>query len=112
MAAISRFFVHPVTLLEPTTTETRYGDTVSDWSAPTRTDEVGWFTQVETEEMAEGREALTDTYELTLPADSAINAAMRVEYEGATFEIRGSVRRAQTPEGSHHVIARLRRVSG
>lgn len=106
--------VHPVRLLQPTMTTTSYGDAVPDWSRPPQTvlSDVGWFTRTSTDEMAEGREAITDLYELTMAASSPINAAMRVEFAGDTFEIRGSIEYAEAPEGTHHVVARLRRVEG
>jgi head-tail adaptor len=114
VSVLDRFMVHDVTLLAPTYTADRYGTQVADWSAPpTATfDERGWFTQTDTDEMAQGREGITDAFELTLPATSALTEDMRVRRLGADYEIRGSVRRAETPDGTHHVIAYLRKVTG
>lgn len=114
MSHFSRFMVHPVTLVEPATTVNAYGDTVVDWSLPplATIHETGWFTRTSTEEMAQGREAITDVYELTLPATSAITASMRVVFYGSLYEIRGSIERAESPEDTHHLVARLRRVEG
>jgi head-tail adaptor len=114
MTRLASFLVHPVTLTEPARTTTAYGDTVADWSAPPagQYQELGWFTRTASEEMAEGREAITDSYELTLAADSAITSTMRVAHAGALYEIRGSVERATAPEGVHHLVVRLRRVEG
>lgn len=111
---LSRFMVHPVTLVEPTLVVDRYGTTVPDWSLPPAATfaEAGWLTRTDTDEMAQGREAITDLYELSLPPGSAITGTMRVERNGETFEIRGSIDRAETPEGTHHLIAHLRKVAG
>lgn len=110
----ARFMIHPITLLAPTTTTNRYGDTVPDWNQPpaSTTDTKGWFTRTDTDEMADGREAITDVYELSLPIDVTITEDMRVVRDSNTYEIRGSVDRAETPRGPHHQIVRLRRVEG
>lgn len=112
--SLGRFMIHPVTLVEPTLVVDRYGATVPDWGVPPAAtyDEAGWFTRTGTDEMAQGREAITDDYELSLPATSAITGAMRVQHAGATYEIRGSIDRAETPEGTHHLVAHLRQVQG
>lgn len=114
MSHIAHFLVHPVTLTEATTATNQYGDSVPDWSAPPAAEhqEVGWFTRTSTDEMNEGREAITDSYELTLPPTSAIKSSMRVSYLGDLYEIRGSVERCEAPKGTHHLVARLRRVEG
>lgn len=106
--------VHPVTLQEPALSTNVYGDTVPDWSAPpvATYEETGWFTRTSTDEMADGRSAITDLWELTLEPDSAITSSMRVVVAGETYEIRGSVEAATTPNGTHHLVARLRRVEG
>jgi len=111
---MARFFVGPVTLTKPTTVTNRYGDTVADWSAPPAAsyDEVGWMTRTGSEEMADGREAITDTWELSLPPSSALDETMRVAHDGKVYEIRGSVQTAATPAGAHHLVAQLRRVAG
>jgi head-tail adaptor len=109
---MTRFLVHPVTLQAPRIVTNAYGDTVADWSVVTEYEETGWFTRTSTEEMAEGREAITDLYELTLPPGSAITESMRVLHDGDCYEIRGSVERADTPAGTHHLVAHLRRVAG
>lgn len=109
---MTRFLVHPVTLQAPRMVTNPYGDTVADWSVVTTYDETGWFTRTSTDEMAEGREAITDLYELTLPPGSAITESMRVVCDGDTYEIRGSVERADTPAGTHHLVVHLRRVAG
>jgi head-tail adaptor len=111
--AFDRFLVHDVDLLAPVTTTNRYGDTVADWDQPPTTTSVkGWFTRTDTDEMADGREAITDVFELSLAADVPITDDMRVVRLGDTYEIRGSVERAEAPEGTHHQIIRLRRVAG
>lgn len=114
MTGLARFMVHDVTLLRPATSTNRYGDTVADWSAPPADtfNEKGWFTRTATSEMAEGREAITDDAELTLMGDSALDETMRVVHRGNTYEVRGSIQRADTPEGTHHLTAQLRKVAG
>lgn len=104
----------PVTLIKPATSSNRYGETMPDWSAPPEAtvDEAGWMTRTGTEEMAEGREAITDTWELSLPFPSALDETMRVVHEGATYEVRGSIQVTRTPAAPHHVVAQLRRVNG
>lgn len=111
---MDRFFVDTVTLTKPTTVTNRYGDTVTDWSVPPAAtfEEVGWLTRTGSEEMAEGREAITDTWELSLPPSSALDETMRVSHAGNVYEIRGSVQTAATPAGRHHLVAQLRRVVG
>lgn len=112
--SMGRLFVSPVTLARPASTTNRYGEAVPDWSAPPDAtwDELGWMTRTGSDEMANGREAHTDTWELSLPATSALDETMRVIHEGATYEVRGTVQRARTPSGPHHVVAQLRRVQG
>lgn len=114
MSTLTRFLVHEVTLSAPVLVTDRYGGTVPDWTQPPAATftESGWLTRTASEEMGQGREAITDTYELTLPATSAINGTMRVERAGETFEIRGSIERAEAPAGTHHLIVHLRRVQG
>jgi hypothetical protein len=111
---MDRFFIHPVTFTRPATVTGRYGDTVTDWSAPPLAtfNEHGWMTRTGTEEMAEGREAITDTWELSLPPSTALDETMRVSHAGTVYEVRGSIQRAGTPGGSHHVVAQLREVRG
>lgn len=113
MTSLTRFMVHPITLIEPTMTVNAYGDTVADWPLPaTEREEMGWFTRTSTEEAGEGREAITDIYELTVLPTSALTASMRVRYLGEDYEVRGSVEQAKGPGGTHHLVARLRRVEG
>lgn len=109
-----RFLVHDVEVLTPSYVTNRYGDTVADWTLPpaTTTAAKGWFTRVDTDEMAEGREAITDVYELSVDLSLPITDDVRVVRLGNTYEVRGSVESAETPEGSHHRIVRLRRVVG
>jgi head-tail adaptor len=114
VSGLARFLVHDVTLLTPTYVTDRYGDTYADWTQPpaTSTAAKGWFTRKSTDEMADGREAITDVYELTLPAEVPTSDDMRVERDGRAYEIRGSVNVAPAPEGPHHSIVELRRVEG
>lgn len=113
-SGLDRFMVHDVELLTPASTTDRYGDTYADWTVPPAGiyGTKGWFTRRTTEEMADGREAITDVYELTLPPDVPATDDMRVVRNGQTYEIRGSVNLAPTPEGTHHQILELRRVVG
>jgi hypothetical protein len=62
--------------------------------------------------MAEGREAITSDYQLSLAAGSIIDAAMRVQRLGVLYEIIGDIERAEAPDGTHHLIAHLRSVRG
>jgi hypothetical protein len=113
-AAFARFLVHDVDLLTPTYVVGRYGDSTPDWASPPAATLAakGWFTRVDTDELADGREAITDTYELSLDIDVALTDDMRVVRNGATYEIRGSVETGASPDGDHHQILRLRRVVG
>lgn len=112
--SIGRLFVHPVVFTEPTMVVNRYSEPAPDWSVPAAAthNEYGWFSRTSTVEMAEGREAITDTYELSLPATSVLDETMRVAHAGAVYEVRGSLQHAGTPAGPHHVVAELRRVQG
>lgn len=114
VAAFSRFLVHDVELLTPTYVVGRYGDNTADWTQPPASTVAakGWFTRVDTDEMADGREAITDVYELSVDMTTALTEDMRVVRLGNTYEIRGSVEVGSTPEGAHHQIVRLRRVVG
>lgn len=114
MSYLTHFLIHPVTLTAPVMATNAYGDNLADWSQAPAAEyhELGWFTRVSTDETAEGREAITDTYELTLAPTSAITESMRVEHAGDLYEIRGSIDQAQAPDGTHHLVTRLRRVQG
>jgi head-tail adaptor len=114
VSGLARFMVHDLTLLEPATSTNRYGDTVADWSAPPMAtySEKGWLARTGTSEMADGREAITDDVELTVLATSALTETMRVVYRGSTYEVRGSIHRAETPTGTSHLTAQLRKVAG
>jgi hypothetical protein len=111
---LARFLVHPVHLVDPAMATNRYGDEVPDWDAPpvATHDEMGWFAATGSDEDAAGREAITGHAELSVGPDSALTETMRVEYDGGVYEIRGGIRRAVTPEGTHHKVALLRRVQG
>ena len=112
-AAFARFLVHDVELLMPVYVTNRYGDTVADWTQPPTTIATkGWFTRTDTDEMADGREAITAVYELSLDMATPATDDMRVMHGGRTYEIRGSVEVGATPDGDHHQIIRLRRVEG
>jgi head-tail adaptor len=112
--AFARFMVHSVDLLAPTYTSNRYGDAVADWTVPPATTVTvkGWFTRLETEEEAQGREAITDTYEFSTDLTVPITDDMRIVRNGQSYEIRGSVDVTGTPDGDHHQVVRLRRVVG
>ena len=113
-ATFARFMVHNVDLLTPEYITGRYGDLVPDWTQPPAATLAakGWFTRTDTDEMAQGREAITDVYELSLDIAVPIADDMRVVHRGVTYEIRGSIETGASPDGDHHLIARLRRVEG
>jgi hypothetical protein len=110
----ARFMVDNVRLFRLATKVNAYGETVPDWTVPPIDiyNERGWFTRTGSDEMTQGREAITDNYELSLPAESMLSSEMYVQHDGATYEVRGSVQRAKTPTGVHHVVAQLRKVEG
>lgn len=105
---ISDFFVHSVTILNPTTRTDRYSATVEDWDSPTSTTVLGWIARSsESEDRNAEHDTLVSTCTLRLPAGTSITGRSRVTYGGDTFCVVGEPNRAPTPSGEHHVRCRL-----
>lgn len=91
-----------------------YGNQVSDWSAATRSDLTGYRLQPETGgEYVLDREAVTTRWRLFGPDDGALKDTDRIEHQGFTYDIEGSIERHPSPTGRlAHIEARLRRTEG
>ena len=111
--SVDRFFVHDVTLLDAPLVTDRYGGETPDWSAAVATPARGWFThQSSTEATGELRDGRSTLAELSLPASTPVGPRTRVERLGQAWDLYGTVRPAETPNGTHHQVLQLRRVEG
>ena len=102
--------VRDVTILTPTTSTDRYGNSIAtSW---TSTVTKGWLDQ-QTSSEGDGLRRDQDTeWVLFLAADTVITGRDRVQVGSDVYEVAGNPNRAWTPAGEHHVEARLRRVDG
>lgn len=103
---------HTVTIVHPGTTESRYGDTVDDWSTATEVDEPGWVQQRSTSDERPGRTAVITEWKCFLESTSAVTSRSRLRWEGRLFEVDGDPYVTSTPAGAHHVEVKLRTVDG
>lgn len=103
---------YAVTIVRQGETTDRYGQTAPDWSKATRIHTRGFLGQNVSREVLDGRDAQIADYQLFLPTGTDISGHDRVEIDGASFEVVGPPLVRRTPDGPHHVEARLRAISG
>lgn len=109
--SFARFLNTPLTVLTPATTTDTYGDGVLDYDAATSRDTLGWFTQLSSVEMIDGRDAVTTDVAVFLAADDPISANDRVVTSDGTWDVVGTPAVRSTPRGPHHVEVRLSKVT-
>lgn len=102
-----------VTLIHPAVGTDRYGNTTYDYgAAATRTPITGLIDQQSASESTpDGRTKITGMWRL-ITNHRAIDAADRIEWDGAVYELDGPPWPAYHFSGFHHTEARLRRLEG
>jgi hypothetical protein len=103
-----------VTLVHPAPTTDRYGnpDVYDYGAAATRTDIAALIDQQSASESTpDGRTKIAGMWRLITNHDG-IDAADRIEWEGAVYELDGPPWPAWHFSGYHHTEARLRRMEG
>lgn len=100
-----------VTIVHAGSTTDRYGNTVPDWDAATRTTVMAWVQQTTGSEVTEQRNAQIGDW-LMICDPAAVTGADRVEWAGLVFEVLGPPAPVPTPQGIHHTEVRLRTVDG
>jgi hypothetical protein len=102
-----------VTKIRPAQTTDRYGNTVYDYvAAATRTPMKAWIDQSgASEDTPDGRDVIDGSWKL-ITNDTDVDAADRIEWAGAVYELDGPAWPVYTPAGLHHLEARLQRVEG
>lgn len=110
-------FTDTVVIVRPATTTDRYGNTVLDWDAATRTSVPGVSVQPDTQAEADDgtRDTTQSTWWLRTPIDAGdldIAPTDRVEHAGLTLEVDGDPRRypGLLAEGVSCVHVHLRQV--
>lgn len=109
--SLAGLLCHEVTLLRPTTSTDRYGDTVKATTGRRVTSPARVVQQSRVEDH-DGREARATGWLIYLPAGTDIVATDRVIWDGATFEVIGAPNRAPDRRTEHHVECDLRLVEG
>lgn len=103
--------VQTLTWIEPGTTTDRYNNTVDDWSTATRTEIAAYVEQQNRTELRDGRDTLVSGW-LLMTNELAVTSRARFEWDGHTFEVDGEPSKPTTPDGPHHLEARLLLVTG
>jgi head-tail adaptor len=101
-----------VTVVRPTTTTDRYGNTTTSWSNATRAEYAAWIEQSAAGENTDQRDQQSADWLLIVQPDADVNGRDRVEYDGKTFEVVGPPTRRNTFRGTHHIEATLRWIEG
>lgn len=88
-----------VTRLRPTTRTDGYGDTVEDWTTPTRLDfaDVAWHPSTTSEDAEAGRSAILSGLTIYLPFDADVTADDRFEVDGTVWHVDGTPARWKNP---------------
>lgn len=102
----------PVVIERPAYTVDVYGDRVPDWDNVTVTSTDGWLTQLDLQQLnsedRDGRDVVSSTWRLFLPAAVDVDGFDRVRAAGLVFEVEGRPRQAATRTGPHHIEVELR----
>lgn len=104
----------PVTVLRGQRVADRYGHDRIDWTAPDRTDTVGYLHHGTATEKTSDRDTQTAAATLFLPPDVDITGRDRVEVAGHVWGVVGPPERVIPPGSAteHHVEVALRYVEG
>ena len=105
-------FPHQLVVLNPTTTEDRYSNTIDDWDSPASFRECGDVQQMSATELIDGRTATVDDWRVFLSCDTKVTARSRIRWNGATYEVMGTPNRLAYGSNLDHTEARLKRVEG
>lgn len=102
-----------VTKIRPAQTTDRYGNPVYDYGgAATRTSIAAWIDQASaSEDTPDGRNPIAGGWKL-ITNHIDLDAADRIEWASAAYDLDGPAWPVHTPAGLHHLEARLRRVEG
>lgn len=107
---------HTITRLRAPLVADEYGTPASmrDWDNAVETSIAGCFVQpLSSDERTDGREASIERMQLFAPVGTSLEAADRVRFDGALYEIVGPGRVwTSVLGGTDHVEATLRRVVG
>jgi hypothetical protein len=95
--------IHDVDILTAGTRIDVYGDPQPDWTTPTTITVKAWWAAMSSIEVLDGRDAVSTTSVINLPAGTPITALNRIRLFGRTFEINGEPMVAWTPRGEHHI---------
>lgn len=111
---IERFFVHELTIRRWPTRVDRYNNTVRNLDGtPDETVVLGWVGPSQTVEvLTGGRSEQRVQRPCRLPVDTDLLAGDQIVRDGTAYEIDGIPDVVPTPDGPHHVHARLLAVSG
>jgi Phage head-tail joining protein. len=103
-----------VTVVRAELVDDGYGNQVPDWANAARHVVLGCRVQPERgSEYTLDRDAIVTRWRLFAPAAADIRDTDRIEYEGVTYDIDGSVERWPSPTGRlAHIEARLVRTEG
>lgn len=105
-----------ITVLRPSTTTDRYGNTVADWDTATRTDVelCALAPRTSPEDLSNGRQGVIIGMTLYAPADADLRPSDRVLARGETFEVDGHPETWRNPYTGvdFGIEAALRRVEG
>lgn len=108
--SLRSLLVHDVTVVVASTATDGNGFTKKTWT--TGDTLRGWITQQSSTEVLDGREAQVSSWVLFVETAATVEGVDRVTWDGLTFEVDGTPRRAWTPRGEHHVEVPLRVVDG
>lgn len=86
--------------------EDAYGNPVTGETARTSVSARLW--QASTLEATQGRDTAAETWQVILPASTAIDAGDRVEWDGKAFDVQGAPAKVYDATSVHHVEAELR----
>lgn len=111
---LGNMMVRDVTLMRPTYTTDRYGNSVADWSDAATIELRGWLgRQSASEEHGTRVGAGVEQWTLVLDdVSESVATGDRVLVDAQTFEVDGPVLTAWTPRGPHHLEVTLRAVAG
>jgi hypothetical protein len=104
--------IHDVDILIAGIRIDAFGDPQPDWTSPTTLSTKAWFADLPSIEVLEGRDAVSTTSVINLPAGTPITAFDRVRIFGRIYEVNGEPMVAWTPRGEHHREVLLNRVTG
>lgn len=107
---IEDFYVTAVTILNPTHSTDRNGNTVDVWTSPATTETVGWLQDLGASETRTTGDTVVSTHQLFCAATEPISAFSRLVIDANTFEVEGAPNTARTPSGAHHLEVQLRLV--